>query len=87
MAGSELLNRALNQMPSFTIMNLDMTVYCEQPKLKPFRKDITENIAGLLSIDVSQVNLKGKTMEQTGEVGKGNAVAADAVVLLELKGD
>lgn len=80
----ELLKKALAVIPSFSCLNIDMTVFAEEPKLSPFRKDIEQSIADLLSIDSERVNFKAKTMETLGEIGSGNAIAAEAVVLIRL---
>ena len=74
----ELVSRA-----SMRIVNVDMIVVAEEPKLAPHRRAIQESVAGSLGLDARRVNLKGKTMEGLGEIGAGEAIAAYAVVLLE----
>lgn len=64
------------------IANLDCTVHAERPKLSPFKQPIAANIARLLGIDVSQVNVKAKTGEKVGPIGRQEAIDADAIVLL-----
>jgi len=81
-SGRDLMCRALGIVPACVCINLDMTVFCEQPKLSPFRKAIEESVADMLSIDPGIVNFKAKTMELLGEIGNGNAIAAEAVMLL-----
>lgn len=66
----------------WSIANLDCTVHAEQPKLSPYKKQLAERIAQLLSIDASCVNVKAKTGEKVGPIGRGEAIDADAVVLL-----
>ncbi len=85
--GESLLKETLSFLPSITIINIDTTVFCEKPKIEPYRERIISSLASLLSVESCRINLKAKTMEQTGAIGSGDAVAADAVVLLELKGD
>jgi 2-C-methyl-D-erythritol 2,4-cyclodiphosphate synthase len=82
-----LLEETLVLIPELQIIHIDMTVFCEKPKLGPYREDIEESLAGMLGIEKEKVNLKFKTMEKTGEIGSGNAVAADAINLLLIKGD
>ncbi|GHV95152.1 2-C-methyl-D-erythritol 2,4-cyclodiphosphate synthase [Spirochaetia bacterium] len=65
------------------LINLDCVVCCEQPKLLPYRKDIRKSLAEALDVSIDQVFLKGKTGEGLGPVGKGKAVEALAVCLLE----
>ena len=64
------------------IVNLDITVVCERPKISPHKEAICTRIAQLLKIDRSQVNLKGKTHEKVDAVGEGRAIETHVVVLL-----
>lgn len=66
----------------WSIANVDATVILERPKLGPHKEDIRKNIARILGLHVSQVNIKGKTHERVDAVGEGRAVEAHAVVLL-----
>ena len=66
----------------FSIGNLDCVIALEKPKFLPFRDEVRKSIATLLDCDVSQVFVKAKTGEKTGEVGEGRAVHAFATVLL-----
>ena len=68
----------------YAVGNLDITVVCEHPKVGPHKKQMIANIAGLLSCDPSQVNLKGKTHEQVDAIGEGRAIEVHAVVLLTM---
>ena len=67
----------------YRIVNLDATVVCERPKLRPMIDAIRERIAALLGVDVSAVSVKGKTNERMDAIGAGVGLAANAVVLLE----
>lgn len=66
----------------WTIANLDCTLFAEQPKLAPWRQQIQENVAALLGVSTEQVNIKAKTGEKVGPIGRGESISADAVVLL-----
>ncbi len=66
----------------FAVGNLDCTVVLERPKLAPHKGAIRANLARLLGVDLSQVNLKGKTHEKVDSVGEGRAIEAHVVVLL-----
>lgn len=68
------------------VVNLDVTVICERPKLSPAKERMIANIAGLLGIATDRVNLKGKTHEKVDAVGEGRAVEVHAVVLLSALG-
>ena len=62
--------------------NVDATVICEKPKLRPKVDAIRSRLAGLLKVDVSQVSVKGKTNEKLDDVGAGLGIEAHAVCLL-----
>jgi 2-C-methyl-D-erythritol 2,4-cyclodiphosphate synthase len=66
-----------------SLVNADVTVLAEEPKLQPHRSRMRERVASLLRIDVARVSLKAKTMEKLGEIGQGRAIAALAVVAVE----
>jgi len=66
--------------------NIDSTVRTERPKLAPYIEHIRERIAEIAGIDVGRVSVKAKTSEGLDAVGRGEAMAASAVVLLELAG-
>jgi len=66
----------------FGIVNLDITVICERPKLSPRKEEMATNLAELLGIARERVNLKGKTHEKVDAVGEGRAVEVHAVALL-----
>ena len=71
------------QAQGWTIANVDCTVIAQTPKLAPFRDAIRQRIAELLGMDAAQVNVKGKTTERLGFVGRGEGIAASAVCLLQ----
>jgi 2-C-methyl-D-erythritol 2,4-cyclodiphosphate synthase len=64
------------------IVNLDITVVCERPKLSPRKGEMIANIARELGLDPSCVNLKGKTHEKVDAVGEGRAVEVHVVALV-----
>lgn len=63
--------------------NIDSTVHAERPKLAPYIEHIRERIAEIADIGTGQVAVKAKTGEGVDAVGRGDAMAARAVVLLE----
>ena len=65
------------------IVNLDCVIICEKPKVLPYRDVIRSSLAAALEIPPERVFLKGKTAEKQGSAGKGKAVEAYAVCLLE----
>ena len=62
--------------------NLDVTIFAQAPKLGPVKSAIRVNLAKLLNIDESCVNVKAKTGEGVGHIGRGEAIACHAVVLI-----
>ena len=67
----------------FTLVNLDCVVECEKPKILPFRNEIRDSIAQILSVDIEQVFIKAKTNEKQDAVGRNEAVKAYCVCLLQ----
>lgn len=67
----------------WTIANLDCTIHAERPKLSPHKQQIAAHIADLLGLEHSQVNVKAKTGEKVGPIGRQEAINADAIVLIE----
>jgi len=67
------------------VVNVDLTIHAEEPRLEPVKGQIKRCIAGLLGIDFTSVNVKAKTNEGLGEIGAGQAIAATAITLLRKK--
>jgi 2-C-methyl-D-erythritol 4-phosphate cytidylyltransferase / 2-C-methyl-D-erythritol 2,4-cyclodiphosphate synthase len=67
----------------FEVINVDVTVILEQPKIAPHVPEIQAALAVALGIDAGRVSVKGKTNEGVDAVGRGEAIAAHAVALLE----
>lgn len=68
---------------SFLIENVDATVIAQKPKMAPHIPKMRKNIAGVLRIPVSRVNVKATTEEGLGFTGTGEGISAQAVCLLE----
>jgi len=66
----------------YRVANIDATVVAEQPKLMPYVLAMRERLASALQIDIDQVNIKAKTNEGLESVGRGEAIAAQAVTLI-----
>jgi len=73
---------ALVRKRGYRVANLDATVFAERPKLGAMKRPIAESIAGLLGVEPGEVSVKAKTGEGMDAVGRGEAIAAEAVVLL-----
>ncbi len=63
----------------FYINNVDINLICEQPKVSKFRDKIIKSLSKLLNIDSSLINLKGKTVEKLGLIGKEKAIACEVI--------
>ena len=77
---------ALIHKDNFEIINVDITVLAEVPRLSPFRKIMIDNLCGLLSLDSSRCNLKATTTEGLGYLGRKEGIACHCVVLLKQNG-
>jgi 2-C-methyl-D-erythritol 2,4-cyclodiphosphate synthase len=64
-------------------INCDLTVHAQEPKIGPHKAALRENIARLLGVDVCAVNVKAKTGELVGPIGRAEAIACEAVVLID----
>jgi 2-C-methyl-D-erythritol 2,4-cyclodiphosphate synthase len=69
----------------YCLGNVDATVVAQRPKLALHIPRMRENIAAVLGTDIDQVNVKATTTEELGFAGRGEGIAAYAVVLLEKK--
>lgn len=67
----------------FIVENIDATIIAQRPKLAPYIQEMRENIAEVLQIDISQVNVKATTEEGLGFTGAGEGIASQEVCLLE----
>jgi 2-C-methyl-D-erythritol 2,4-cyclodiphosphate synthase len=67
------------------VVNVDLTIHLEEPRLEPHKGHIRRCIADLLDMDFGAVNVKAKTNEGLGEIGRGEAIAATAIALLRQK--
>ena len=67
---------------AWRVVNVDATIIAQAPKMASHIPSMRENIAADLGIDRSRVNVKAKTAERLGSLGRGEGIAAEAVVLL-----
>jgi 2-C-methyl-D-erythritol 2,4-cyclodiphosphate synthase len=84
-SSEKLLAQVLQMMRrgKFRVVNGDITVIAQKPRLAPFFKLIRARAAALLNIPAERINLKAATAEGLGWIGEGRGMAATAVVLLE----
>jgi 2-C-methyl-D-erythritol 2,4-cyclodiphosphate synthase len=69
----------------FSIANLDATILAEAPKMAPHIPAMVVNLAADLGIRPGQVNVKAKTAERLGAIGRGEGIAAEAIALLDFR--
>ena len=65
---------------NFFINNLDINLICEQPKVSKYRKKIINSISKLTNLNKDLINLKGKTVEKLGLIGKEKAIACEVII-------
>ena len=65
---------------NFSINNLDINLICEQPKVSRYRNKIINSVSKLTNLDKDLINLKGKTVEKLGLIGKEKAIACEVIV-------
>jgi 2-C-methyl-D-erythritol 2,4-cyclodiphosphate synthase len=82
---AELISRVHERLAAdgWSIVNVDCTVHAQKPKLSPHKAAIRARLAAILHIAVDAVNVKAKTGESVGPVGRQEAISADAIVLIE----
>jgi 2-C-methyl-D-erythritol 2,4-cyclodiphosphate synthase len=74
--------RELVEAKGYEIINVDSTIEIERPRMAPHIDSMRQEMARALTIHVDQVSVKAKTGEGMGEVGRGEAVRAEAVALI-----
>jgi 2-C-methyl-D-erythritol 4-phosphate cytidylyltransferase/2-C-methyl-D-erythritol 2,4-cyclodiphosphate synthase len=65
-----------------TIVHVDVTLICEQPKIGPHRDPMRARIAEIIGLDISRVSVKGTTTDGLGFTGRGEGIAAQAIATL-----
>ena len=76
-----LLKKVLEEIKSkgYLINNIDVNIITQTPKIKKFKKKIIDNIAKLCEVSKDQINIKGKTTEKLGVIGKEKAIACEVI--------
>ena len=83
----QLLNKTLQMspFPQWEIVNVDINIITQKPKMLPHIPAMKENLSNALSLDLSRISIKAKTNEKLGYIGEGAALESSAVVLLRKK--
>jgi 2-C-methyl-D-erythritol 2,4-cyclodiphosphate synthase len=84
-ASQQFVSTALEMLTrrSYRVVNVDLTLLAQQPRLAPWREQIRHAIATLLAIPVADVNVKATTTEHLGFLGRNEGLAAMATVLID----
>ncbi len=87
-SGKTILNEILARIDDarLSIENVDATVIAQEPRLAPRLAEIRKGLAEMLRTDATRVNVKLKTTDRLGTIGRGEGIAAQAVVLLRGEG-
>ncbi|MEA3436545.1 MAG: 2-C-methyl-D-erythritol 2,4-cyclodiphosphate synthase [Thermodesulfobacteriota bacterium] len=67
----------------FNLINIDSTVFAQEPKISSFRQKMQQNIARAMNVNQNCVNIKATTTEGLGMFGRGEGIGAMSVVLIE----
>jgi 2-C-methyl-D-erythritol 2,4-cyclodiphosphate synthase len=83
--GARLLAEVVDRvaLEGWRPVNCDLIVHAQEPKLGPHKPALRANIARLLGVSPKAVNVKAKTGEHVGPIGRAEAIACEAIVLLE----
>ena len=76
-----LLNNVVKLIESknFSINNIDVNIIAQKPKIKIYSKKMIKMISKICKINTNQINIKGKTAEKLGLIGKGQAIACEVI--------
>lgn len=85
----QLLSKVVEEIytAGYAVVNVDVTIHAERPKLSPHKQAIRESIATLLGLGADAVSVKAKTNEGVDAVGRGEAIACTAIVGLGKQGE
>ncbi len=78
----ESVSKMVSEM-GYRISNVDANVILQKPKLAPHIKKMRERVAGILGVELGHVSLKARSNEELDSIGKGEAIAVQAIVMLE----
>tara|TARA_B110000438_G_scaffold20597_1_gene18777 strand:+ start:25591 stop:26091 length:501 start_codon:yes stop_codon:yes gene_type:complete len=84
---AQLLEQVLRtaDKKQFYIINIDVTIIAQVPKLSPYKQNMVANLCGLLNLDLDRVNVKATTTESLGSIGREEGIACHAIVLMDSK--
>ena len=71
------------QLAGFKINHIDSVIILQEPKLSAFINKMRSNISDIIKVDISQISIKATTTDYMGYIGKGKAIAAQAIATLD----
>jgi len=74
--------KAILEHKQFQVTNMDCIIFAQAPKMSPHKIEMQENIARVLNIDISLVNVKATTTERLGFIGRKEGIAAQCTLLI-----
>jgi 2-C-methyl-D-erythritol 4-phosphate cytidylyltransferase/2-C-methyl-D-erythritol 2,4-cyclodiphosphate synthase len=76
-----LLKKIINEIKfkGFLLNNIDINIIAQKPKISKFKKNIIKSISKICEISENQINIKGKTTEKLGLIGKEKAIACEVI--------
>jgi 2-C-methyl-D-erythritol 4-phosphate cytidylyltransferase/2-C-methyl-D-erythritol 2,4-cyclodiphosphate synthase len=76
-----LLEKIMHQikLKNYSVNNIDINIIAQKPKISKFKKKMIQSISKLCKISSSQINIKGKTTEKLGLIGKEKAIACEVI--------
>ena len=79
---TKMLKPIVNKLykSNFSINNIDVNLICERPKISKYRDKIINSISKLTTLEKNKINLKGKTVEKLGLIGKEKAIACEVII-------
>lgn len=80
-----LLSKVVSMLDGADILNVDITIALQEPKLRPYIDTMRETLAGIMGVDISRVSVKATTTERLGFVGRGEGCEVWATVLIDEK--
>lgn len=87
-SSSILLKKAMEKInesyPSFEILNLNLTIITEKPKIKPLKEKMIENLSKVLNTPSDRISISAKTQEGMGFIGRGEGMASFCICLIKI---
>ena len=83
---SMILTKEVNNLvrnAGYKLVNADITIVCQRPKIAPYIEKMRQNVADVLEVSIDQINVKATTTEKLGFEGREEGISSTAVILLK----